>query len=82
MKTKQGKSVEERKHEGNMRNKWPKHARENRETFTCQTHPDHTRGTQLLKHHIVINAWYMKYEASDEFVLISSNRQQFQQGGN
>ena len=56
MKTKQGKSVEERKHEGNMRNKWPKHARENRETFTRQMHPDHTRGTQLLKHHIVINA--------------------------
>ena len=28
-----------------------------------------------------INAQYTKYEASDEFVLISSNRQQFKQGG-
>ena len=55
---------------------------ENQETSAHRTHPDHTHGTQLLKHQIVINAQYMEYEASDEFVLISSNRRQFEQGGN
>ena len=29
----------------------------------------------------IINAQYMKYKASNKFVLISSNRQQFEQGG-
>ena len=57
-----------------MRNKWPKHARENQETSARQTHPNHTRGTQLLRHQVVINAQYTTYEASDRFVLISSNR--------
>ena len=33
IKTEQGKIVEERKQEGKMRNKRPKHARENREMF-------------------------------------------------
>lgn len=64
-----------------MRNKWPKHTRENRETSARQMHPDRTCGTQLVKHQLIINAQYMEYEASDNFVLISSNRREFEQGG-
>jgi len=33
-----------------MQNKWPKHARENRDMFARRVHLGHTRGTQLLKH--------------------------------
>ena len=33
-----------------MRNKWPKHARENREISARLMHPDRTRVTQLLKY--------------------------------
>ena len=57
-----------------MLNKWPKHARENRETSARRTHHDRTCGIQLLKNQLVINAQYTEYEASDEYVLISSNR--------
>ena len=57
-----------------MQNKWPKHMWENRETSACRMHLDWTRGTLLLKNQIVINAQYIEYKASDEFVLISSNR--------
>ena len=57
-----------------MRNKWPKHVGENRETPTRRMHPDRTHGTQLLKNKLVINAQYTEYEVSDEYVLISSNR--------
>ena len=64
-----------------MRNKWPKHVGENRETPTRQTHPDCTHGTQLLKNQLVINAQYTEYEVSNEYVLISSNRRRFEQGG-
>ena len=64
-----------------MRNKWPKHVGENRETPTRRTHLDCTHGTQLLKNQLVINAQYTKYEVSDEYVLISSNRRRFEQGG-
>ena len=82
MKTEQGKIVKERKQEGKMRNKWPKNAGENRETSACRMHPDRTRGAQLVKHQHVINAQYTEYEASDEYVLISSNKRRFEQGGN
>ena len=57
-----------------MRDKWPKHARENRNKFARQTHPNRTHGTQRLKHHLVINAPYTEYEVSDGYVFISSNR--------
>ena len=50
MKTEQGKNIKERKQKGKMRNKWPKHARENREISARLMHPDRTRVTQLLKY--------------------------------
>ena len=80
-KTKQGKIVEERKHKGKMQNKWPKHVWENQETSARRTYPDHTRGIQLLKNQLFKNAQYMEYEASDEYVLILSNKRRFKQGG-
>ena len=64
-----------------MQNKWPKHQLENRD---C---PHYER---ILAVHVVfncsntktiINAQYTEFEASKEFVLISSNKRQFEQGG-
>ena len=82
MPTEQGKITKKRKQEGKMQDKWPKHTRENQEKFARQTHLDHTRGTQQIKHQLVINAPYTEYEASDGYVFISSNRQKFKQRGN
>ena len=65
-----------------MQNKRPKRVRENQEKSARRTHLDHIHGTQLVKYQLVINAQYTKYEASDEYVLILSNRQKFKQGGN
>ena len=65
-----------------MQDKWPKWARENKKKKTaCRTHPDHTRGTQQLIHQLVINEPYTEYEASNGYVFISSNKQEFKQGG-
>ena len=63
-----------------MQYKWPKCAWENREKSARQTHLDRTHGTQQIKHQFVINAPYTKYEASNDYVFISSNRQKFKQG--
>ena len=46
-----------------MWDKWPKRAQENQEKSTRQTHLNRTRGTQKVKHQLVINASYMVYEA-------------------
>ena len=66
---------------GKMGNKWPKHARENWEVSAHQTHPNRTCGTQLVKHQLVINAQYTKSKVLDKYVLISSKRRRFEQGG-
>ena len=63
-----------------MKNKWPKHVRENRDMFARRAHPSCTRGAQPLRHRVVINAQYTEYEASGEFVLISSKRRENEQG--
>ena len=55
-KIEQGKIVKERKQEGKMQNKWPKHMRENQETSAHRMHLDRTCGIQLLKNQLVINA--------------------------
>ena len=39
-----------RKEEGEMQNKWLKHAQENQDMSARRTHPGLTRGIQLLKH--------------------------------
>ena len=51
----QGKIMKKRKHEGKMRDKWPKRAWENREKSAHQTYLNRTRGTQQIKHQLVIN---------------------------
>ena len=66
--------MKKRKKEGKWRNKWPKRARENRGKSARQTHLDRTRGTQQIKHQLVINMLYTEYEASDGYVFILSNR--------
>ena len=57
-----------------MQNRGPKLTLENQDMFACRAHPSCTRGAQLLRHQVIINAQYTEYEASDEFVLISSKR--------
>ena len=69
------------KEEGKMQNKLPKLTQENRDMFARQTHPSRTRGAQPPRHQILINAQHTKYEASDEFVLISSFRRDNKQRG-
>ena len=74
MPTEQGRSTKKKEQEGKMWNTRPKHVWENQEKSACRTYPDRTRGTQLVKHQLVINVQYTKYEVWDERVLISSNR--------
>ena len=81
MPTEQGKITKKRKHEGKLRDKWPKRARENREKSTRQTHLDRTRGTQQIKHQLDINVSYMKYEGSNSYVFISSKQTRIQTRG-
>ena len=49
--------------------------------FARQAHPNHIRGTQPLKHQVVINVQYTEYEALDELVLILSKRRENEQKG-
>ena len=62
-----------------MQNKRPKLKQENRDMFARRAHLSRTRGTQPLRHQVIINAQYMEYEASDELVLISSKRRENEQ---
>ena len=50
MPTEQGKSTKKKEQEGKMQDKWPKCAWENQEKSSCQTHLDHTHGSQRIKH--------------------------------
>ena len=81
MKTEQGKNTKERKHEGkckisgqNMHEKAEKRLHVRR-ILTVHVAPNCSN----IK--VVINASYTEYEASDKFVLILSNRWQFEQEG-